>query len=149
MFDNIEPVELDKDTTVAIAIGMKNMAEVDDELHQDERVLIEGFLADLGDPGSSSLDFSLLADPAVQDLFLRSLAMVALADGEIKQSEVELLQAYIDRLGGGRTAQSVISEVGRSMLSRFAGVTVFREQAVALGRTLGLEDAEIDEVLGA
>ena len=149
MFDNMEPVELDKETTVAIAIGMKNMAEVDDELHQSERVLIEGFLADLGDTEGSSLDFSLLSSPAVQDLFLRSLAMVALADGEIKKAEVELLQAYIDRLGAARSAQSVISEVGRSMLSRFAGVTVFRDQAVALGRTLGLDDTEINEVLDA
>jgi hypothetical protein len=147
MFDNMEPVDLDKDTTVAIAIGMKEMAEVDDELHQNERVLIEGFLAELGEVDGQSVDFSLLSDPSVQDLFFRSLAMVALADGEIKQAEIDLLQAYIDRLGAKKTAQSVIGEVGRRMLSRFAGVTVFREQAVALGRGLGLDESDIAEVL--
>ena len=45
---NLTQVDLDAATALCIAAGMKEMANVDDDLHADEVALIDGFLQEVG-----------------------------------------------------------------------------------------------------
>ena len=57
-----------------------------------------------------------------------SLAMVALADGTIQDSEIVLLQGYVDQ-SDILNRPDIIGLVGRMLLSHFSGVSHFRDQA--------------------
>ena len=73
--------------------------------------------------------------------------MVALADGTIQDSEIALLQGYVDQFGYSQSAKDIIGLVGRMLLAHFSGVSHFRDQAEEIGRALGLDDAAIAEAL--
>ncbi len=151
MLDLIPRVELDAETSICIAAGMKQMAASDNELHEQEINLINSFIEESGtaDPESSNVNLDLLHSQELKAIFLNSLAIVALADGTIRQEEKDLLSSYVERLAYDTTAEQILEEVARALLSQLKSSVIFREQVEAIGRNLGLSDAAIQDVLSS
>ena len=94
------------------------------------------------------VEIAALSSRTAQDAFLKSLALVALVDGALKEEEAELIHRYGREMGRSEgDISAVLSDVAEVMLSAFAGVTVFREQAMNIGHALGLDDSAIALVL--
>ncbi len=100
--DDIEAVE-----AAVIARGMRSVAAADGNVHPREIDIIAAFEAEL--PPGIQVDDALVLRPAVHEVFVRSLAIVALADGHVSPKE----QAEIDRLAArhGVSREVVASEV--------------------------------------
>ena len=83
-------IELDAAQLTSIAAAMKEMSAVDGEIHPEELAMInqltEGF--DVSD--QSEVDVSLFQNEQQKDIFLKSVALVALADGKVLAEEKEL-----------------------------------------------------------
>ncbi|MEQ1502293.1 MAG: hypothetical protein ABMB14_08675 [Myxococcota bacterium] len=135
-------VPIDAPAAAAIARGMRAVARADGLIHQRELSLIASFEAELpaGEDGATAT-----LTGSVRAVYLRSLIMVALADGVISEAE----RVVIGELASehGIPADEVEVEtlsVKRRFLSTFAGVDVFRDAVVRVARDLGLPDAEVD-----
>lgn len=132
----------------AIAAGMRQMSVIDGE-HPGELAIIEAFEADLPGGPAASVELDALDTPELREAFMKSLALVALVDGTLSDPEMELLRGYAERLELSEAQiGAVVGAVGEVMLSVFSGVSIFRFQAVAIGRQLGLDDAAIERALG-
>ena len=141
-------IELDAAQLTSIAAAMKEMSAVDGEIHPEELAMInqltEGF--DVGE--QSEVDVSLFQNVQQKDIFLKSVALVALADGKVLAEEKALLEKFSAQLGlDAGYGQSIMTEVGIALLSYFRGVTVTRAKMEDIGRQLGLGDAEIAQAL--
>ena len=92
MQDLIPRLDLDAKTAICIAAGMKQMAASDNDIHQKELALINAFISDAGtgDLQTSDVNLELLHTTELKSVFLKSLAVVALADGTIRQEEKDL-----------------------------------------------------------
>lgn len=141
-------IELDSAQLTSIAAAMKEMSAVDGEIHPDELAMInqltEGF--DVAD--SAEVDVSLFGNLQQKEIFLKSVALIALADGKILSEETALLEKYSVDLGldSGHGA-AIMTEVGKALLSYFRGVTVTRPKMEEIGRQLGLSDEAIAQAL--
>lgn len=148
MRDLMSFVEIDDRAAGSIAAGMREMALADGQEHPRELEMIALLESDLSGVPHPSVDIAALTTRATQDAFLKSLALVALVDGALKDSESELIHRYGRELGrSAGEVSAVLKDVAQSMLSAFSGVTVFREQAEQIGQALGLADADIAGVL--
>ncbi|MFT4979865.1 MAG: hypothetical protein ACI8S6_005777 [Myxococcota bacterium] len=148
MRDLMNFVDIDGQAAGSIMVGMREMAMVDGNQHPRELEMISLLESDLnGEPGEA-VQIDSLDTRELQDAFLKSLALVALVDGALKAEESELIYRYGEQLG--RTTEevaAVLHDVATVMLSAFAGVTIFRDQATQIGRSLGLDDASISDIL--
>ena len=151
MRDLIPQINLDAETALCIAAGMKQMAASDDDIHQDELALIDKFIADAGTeaPEASDINLSLIHTDELKSVFLKSLAVVALADGTIRQEEKDLLASYVERLSYNASAEQVLEEVACAFLRTFKSNVIFREQVETIGRNLGLSEDAIQGVLSS
>jgi uncharacterized membrane protein YebE (DUF533 family) len=135
-------VPIDAAAAAMIARGMRQVAQADGMIHQRELALIASFEA--GVPEVSEAE-EVIRDQALRTVFLRSLIMVALADGRISEAETARIEELA--LEQGIPESEVEAEtlsVKRRFLSVFAGVDVFRDAVVRVARDLGLPDAEVD-----
>jgi hypothetical protein len=109
--------------------------------------LIEQFEAQV--PGESgSVDLAALTTPAHRDVFLKSLVLVAYADGHVTDRERDVIRKYADALGFDAAAHTrAWTDVASSLLSVFSGVQKFRAQVVKLGEDMGLDHGTVDRVL--
>ena len=150
MRDLMSFVNIDTRAAGSIAVGMRKMAQADGQEHPRELEMIALLESDLplAPTTTSEVDLAAFHSRDLQDTFLKSLALVALVDGALKSSESELIHRY--GRGMGLTEDDVavvLQDVAEVMLSAFAGVTVFREQALQIGKALGLSDDSIARVL--
>jgi hypothetical protein len=134
--------DIEANEAAVIAQGMRSIAAADGNVHPREVDIIAAFEAEL--PAGTVADDALVLRPQVHEVFIRSLAIVALADGHVSPKE----QAEIDRLAKrhGITSEVVAAEVlgaKRYFLSAFQGARVFREAVTTVARDLGLPESEI------
>jgi uncharacterized membrane protein YebE (DUF533 family) len=136
-------VPIDAAAAALIARGMRLVARADGLIHQRELALIASFEAAL--PRGGTPPSGPLASETLKVLYLRSLIMVALADGRVSDAEQEQILALAAEQGfdGERVAAETLS-VKRRFLSVFAGVNVFRDSVVSVARELGLPESELD-----
>lgn len=136
--------EIDDTAAAVITAGMKAVAEADGSVHLAELELIKGLEEGLGEVSTEGgLPENLV------DVYVRSLVMVALADGVITPEEEAVIVNLAMSVGVSREHVDVtVAEVKREFLAQFSGVTLFREQAHAVGAELGLSAGEVDEVVG-
>lgn len=136
-------VPMDAAAAAVIARGMRTVARADGLIHQRELALIATFETNLpkeGPPGDGRL-----GSDAQKALFVRSLAMVALADGKISPSEhAEILALAAEQQIEPAQVEAEILAVKRRFLAVFAGVNVFRDAVVSVARDLGLPESELD-----
>ncbi len=138
-------IELDARAAHAIAAAMRELAKVDGE-HAHELALIDAFEADLPPAVASSL--ADVNTPEAREALLKSLVLLAFADGPMTPGERAHIQAVAAQLGlTDADVSRATVDVASVMLSGFSGVTVFREQVHALGRDLGLDEDTIKKVL--
>ncbi len=158
MLGLLKEVDINAAAAVSIAAGMKKMAMSDDEVHPAEVEMIEQFLndvkadvesegGDIANISSDDVDLTALSTDELKETFLLCLAVVALADGTIRDEEVSLLQSYVDQMGFQQSGKQIIDMVGQMMLSHFKGVELFRSQAEEIGRALGLNEEAIAQAL--
>ena len=141
MRDLMSFVEIDDRAAGSIAAGMREMARADGLEHPRELEMIALLESDLPGIPHDAVEIASLTSRTAQDAFLKSLALVALVDGA-------LIHRYGREMGRSEgEVSAVLSDVAEVMLSAFAGVTVFREQAVNIGHALGLDDDAIALVL--
>jgi len=139
-------VDLDASAAAAIASGMRQVAQADGMIHQRELSLIASFEADL--PGGGDPEAPLQSD-AKKQVYLRSLIMVALADGVITDKEEERISALAEAQGIGRAQiHAETLEVKRWFLRAFQGVHIFRDAVVRVAQDLGLDEEEDDALRG-
>jgi hypothetical protein len=145
----MKATEIEAAAARTIAAGMREMSIVDGA-HPGELALIEAFEADIPEgAGEGVVDLDALSSPELKEAFLKSLALVALVDGELTVQELDLLRGYADPMGlSDEQIGRVVGEVSEVMLSVFSGVKIFRHQAESIGRTLGLDDRAIARALG-
>ncbi len=135
-----KPVALDAAAATKIAADMMLVARADGDVHPNEVELIESFRDDIPD----LVGLGELGDVNdVRSAWLRSLIMVALADGVISDPEATLIHRLAT--DQGFTAEAVEAEmvtVKRKFLDVFGGVTIFRGAVQGVAQSLGLDDSQ-------
>lgn len=81
--------ELEARSAAVIAAGMMAVALADGEAHPREVAMIESFTEEL--PAGVDPSGVMLSDPWEQEIFVRSLVMVAVADGHVSEEESSLI----------------------------------------------------------
>lgn len=141
-------MEIDARAAAVIAAGMRAVALADGEMHEAELALITAFEAELPE-GVDPAGVRLEAGP-LQEVFLHSIVMVALADGCVSDAEY----AAIVELGQSQGVSTEliderVREAKRTFLKTFAGARAFHDEAVGIGEQLGLSHDEAEEVIGS
>ncbi len=139
--------ELDARAAWTIATAMREVANADGE-HPNELALITAFEMELPEGAGDGVALEALDTDEAKEVFLKSLVLVALADGRMSEEEVQVIRSYSTRLGlAEHVLTDIIQQVSVMMLGHFAGLKHFRDQAQAIGRALGLDESTIDRVL--
>jgi|GEM_PF-1689669 len=140
-------VDLDAAAAHTIAAAMREVAECDGE-HPREVELIDQFESQV--PGErGAVDLSSLNTSEHKEVFLKSLVLVAFADGRVTDQERAVIDRYADALQiDADTRTRAWTDVASSLLSVFSGIQNYRSQVVLLGESMGLDRATIDRILG-
>jgi len=152
MLEMFEGLEISKESAAWMASGLRALADCDG-LHTAELALVEDFERSLGLDPTDGTGFDARTSPLGSDdereVFVRSLQLLALADGQKSSRESEWLEQVCDCLGISAERQTALERDAKMfLLSSLAGVTAFRDQAVGIGHSLGLSQEDIDAVLG-
>jgi len=140
-------VDLDASAVHTFAAAMREVAACDGD-HPRELELIDAFEAQVPGP-SGQVDLATLTTAAHKAAFLKSLVLVAFADGQVTDAERAIITRYADALGiDADTRTKAWTEVASALLSVFSGVRTYRSQVVALGESMGLDKSTIDSILG-
>ena len=92
-------------------------------------------------------DHHVIVEP-LEEAFLKSLVLVAYADGKVSNAERAVIERYAAALGSDApTLSHIFIDVASSLLSRFAGVQIWRNEVSEIGRQMGLEDDAIEQAL--
>lgn len=139
-------VELDAPAAQAISAVLRDVARVDGN-HPQELALIGAFEQGLGDTHGEP-DLSALDTPELKAALVRSMVLLGLADNHISDAEHARILEWTRKLGLGEAdlAREVM-DVASAMLGQFQGVHLFRDQVMALGREMGLDEATIRAVI--
>ena len=139
-------VDLDAAAAHTIAAAMREVALCDGE-HLRELELIDTFESQVPGP-SDGVDLSTLTTEAHREVFLKSIVLVAFADGQVSPEERRIVEGYADALQlDADTRARAWTEVASSLLSVFSGIQNYRSQVVALGESMGLDRGTIDRIL--
>lgn len=142
-------VQFDDATGHALVNAMREVAAADGN-HPRELALIESYEQSLGHKPEGPVDLSTINTPALKEAFLKSLILVAFGDTKISDEEAQVIKSYADKLGlGDNELRKAMNDVGAALLSNLSGVKATRDQARDLGRSMGLDEFTIDEVLDA
>ncbi len=144
MYSLMTDADIDAATAHTIAAAMREVSRSDGS-HPAEEALINSFLEGLPEAGRGVVNLETVQAPEQREAFLKSLLMVALADGDMTDAELAVVRYYAGRLGvSDGDLHELVNEVGGYLLSAFHGVHVFRDDVIALGRSLGVDDAVIE-----
>ena len=136
-----------------MASGMRSLAGCDG-YHTAELALVDEFERGLGlertDGSSFDARHSPLESAEEVEVFIRSLQLMSLADGRRSSREQEWLDGVCECLGVSAERKDKLEREARMyLLSSLHGVTTFRDQAISIGRSLGLSEEDIAEALTA
>ena len=152
MIELFADLNLSEEASTYIARGLRALAGIDG-LSNSELALVEQFEREAGIGATAGRDFSSegggpLETPEEKEAFLSSMLLMSLADGRVSAREEEMITELAAELGVPTARQIQLDRDARKYLLRhFAGVQVFRDQAVSIGRSLGLTPEEIASVL--
>ncbi len=140
-------LDLDAAAAQTIAAGMREIAAIDGA-HAREDALIDAFASGLP-AGAGSVDLTSLPTDDHKEAFMKSLVLVAFADGQLSAGERAVIERYATELGlDASTITGIVTHVASVLLSKFAGVKVYRDQVAEIGKGLGLDDETISSLLG-
>lgn len=136
--------ELSEAEAAVMVAGMRLVARADGDIHDEELAMIEelGEGLPMADPNTP------LGSEGAKMLYIRSLGMLALADGVMSAPEVSLIREIAGHQGvSHEQVDDALRSVKRAFFEKFSGVSVFQDQAREIGLNLGLDSAEIDDIL--
>jgi hypothetical protein len=140
-----ETVVLDEAAAAVIGRDMRIVAEADGILHVRELSLIDAFVGAL--PDVEVEGYECISTDELRLTYLRSLVMVALADGQVSDEEYEVILELAANVGLSNTeVDRVLSEARREFMSIFSGLKLFRDSMRSVGRDMGLSDEDIDDL---
>lgn len=144
-------LEISDKAARVIGLAMAEMARVDG-MHENEARVLADYMADLGGlplDDHTPPDLASLSGPQETEALIKSVLLVANADGSFSPEESALLDRYCHTLGvAPATRDAWRQEVAGMMLQAFGGLDSLQDQVADLGRELGLDDAMIDRILG-
>lgn len=144
-----EVPQLDERAAQTIATAMRMVAEADGN-HPREIALIEEFEQGLAEDASGEFDLFSIHSDELKEAFLKSLVLVAFADGEVSEEEGHVIRNLTSQLGLTDTDVSkAIGEVAIVLVSQLSGVKVFADEVVALGKKMGLDERTVRAALSA
>jgi hypothetical protein len=153
MLELFADLDLSTDAAAYIAQGLRSLAACDGT-HANEIALVEEFERGLNlEPGDGDAfelaDGGPLTTLAERELFMRSLQLMALADGRISTREKVWIDEAAGELGiNDERKDELAVEARKFLLGSLAGVKAFYKQAFGVGLSLGLAEADIVEILG-
>jgi len=151
MRDLFSDVDINKDEAVWIAQGLRALAKCDG-LAAAELAMVESLEGELGIESTAHDTFDADASPLrgepQQAVFVRTLVLLSLVDGRVSTRETDFIVDACSRMGlsDARRAELEV-DAKQYLLSTLEGVRHFRQQAIAVGKRLGLSEAQIDEAL--
>jgi hypothetical protein len=130
------PVLLDAASAAVFAAGMRAVARADGDFHRRELDAIQAFESSLPPDAPEA---GSVWDGALRRAYVRTLAMVGMADGALTPPE----RALIDALGRERgltdlEIENEVREVKRRFLLVFGGTPSMASAAVQVAEELGL-----------
>lgn len=138
--------ELPPEGVRALVLAMREVAASDGD-HPRELALIEEFAAGVDLDGGPA-DLGAVDTLERAELFLQSLALLALADGRVTELERSAICNYARKLGYGEPeAERCLHDVAMGMLSKLRGVVQHREAAFDIGARMGLDKFSIAHAL--
>ncbi len=151
MRDLLNDVDINKDEAVWIAQGLRALASCDG-LDAAELAMVENLEREL-EIGSTAHDgFDAGASPlrgeAQQAVFVRTLVLLSLVDGRVSTRETDFIVDVCTSMGlSDEQREELEIDAKKYLLGSLEGVRHYRAQAVAVGKRLGLSEAQIDEAL--
>jgi len=133
----LEEFQLSEKALATFAAGMREMAIADDEPHPNELVLIDHLTQGL--EVDEVFDDSTLTSPALKENFMLMLALVAVADGKLLDSELEVLNKYATHLEIKTPVSDFIEMAALSLLAQYTDAEI-EVLAPRLGKELGLSE---------
>ena len=138
-------VRIDAGTAALIAADLRRVAEIDGHLHARELSLIEAFEREI--PESSENTPETFESDEIRQAYLRSLIMLAMADGDIAEEERNLIVTLAAGHGlSEQDVESTIETIKSEFLSIFSGVNLFRQSLMGLAEGMGLDAKDVDEM---
>jgi uncharacterized membrane protein YebE (DUF533 family) len=140
-----ESVVLDEEAAAIIGRDMRVVAEADGVLHARELSLIDAYVHEL--PVSDPVGYEAIVSGDLGTTYLRSLVMVALADGKISEEEHSVIIELCANVGlSASEVDEAIAEAKKEFLSIFSGLKLFRDSMRNVGQDLGLSETDIDDL---
>jgi hypothetical protein len=121
---------------------LRRVAEVDGEVHRRELALIDAFATAI--PTDASPEQALLDSKELRDTYVRSLVLLALADGDFADEEFILITELANEQGiDTREVQRVAADVERSFYGKVSGLRQFSDSLKSMAAELGFSDDEV------
>ena len=140
-----QSVRIDASTAAVIAEDLRRIAEIDGHLHERELSLIAAFEREI--PASTESENVVFESDEIRGAYLRSLIMLALADGEIADEEQTLIFQLAEKRGiSNEEVEAATSKIKKEFFSIFAGVKLFRQSLMGLAEGMGMSASDVDEM---
>ena len=140
-----QSVRIDASTAAVIAEDLRRIAEIDGHLHERELSLIAAFEREI--PSSESSESVVFESEEIRGAYLRSLIMLALADGEIADEEQALIFQLAEKRGiSNEEVETATSNIKKEFFSIFAGVKLFRQSLMGLAEGMGMNASDVEEM---
>jgi uncharacterized tellurite resistance protein B-like protein len=133
----LEEFQLSEKALATFAAGMREMAIADDETHPNELALIDNLTQGL--EVDEVFDSSTLTSSTLKENFMLMLALVAVADGKLLDSELEVLNKYATQLDIVIPVSDFIEVAALSLLAQYTDAEI-EVLAPRLGKELGLSE---------
>jgi hypothetical protein len=151
MRELLNNVDINKDEAVWIAQGLRALASCDG-LEAAELAMVENLEQELEIASTAHDRFDADASPlrgdAQQAVFVRTLVLLSLVDGRVSTRETDFIVDVCKRMGLSDARREELEvDAKKYLLASLEGVRHYRDQAVAVGKRLGLSEAQIDEAL--
>lgn len=141
----IEPVILESAFAALIAEDLRALAAVDGEVHEREQSLIDAFTMSIPD-GVVAAD-AVLDTPHLQKTYVRSMVMLALADGDLTEDEHGLIVILSERRGVPRAeVDRIIEHLGVQFYGSLEAARTFRSELRTAAREAGLTQENVEEM---
>ncbi len=141
-----EMAELDATCLRTIAAAMREVAAVDGA-HPREQELIDELVAGIPE-GDGQLHLERFESTLQREALVKSLVLVAYADGRVSDQERAIVARYAHAVGLDDVEISrVWTDVASSLLSHFSRVQIYRDHVLDIGRRLGLGEEAIRRAL--
>ena len=139
-------VEITPGAAAAICEAMRAVAMADGNFDQREMALIETMKKSLP-KAAFPADLRSINTPDLRDAFMKSAIMIALADGEISETERNVINQLGKRIGeDGMDVAKRIIDVKRYFIDVMSRVIIFREAVLEVGRGMGMDEDQVEKV---